>query len=137
MNNTCVATVVTCAAGTMLVNGMCVADVMSCGPGTMLVNGVCVPNAKVYRQIEHLARPGINEALILGDGFHSGFNATAPTFTGVDPPTLGLVVAEAKTVLKALYLGGCLLNGAAGLTPVTGVKPGGMTCLPCLRLKAT
>ncbi|MEJ7601762.1 MAG: hypothetical protein WKG01_27940 [Kofleriaceae bacterium] len=81
-----------------------------------------------YRQIEHLARPGINEALLISEGFLAGYNATAPTFAGVPPATLEAVVGEAKTVLKALYLGTCLLNGVAGLTPQTGLHPAGMEC---------
>jgi hypothetical protein len=86
------------------------------------------PTEVTYRQVEHLARPGINEALLITEGFLAGYNATAPSFTGVDTATLGLVVGEAKTVLKALYLGACLLNGALGLTPGTGVKPAGIAC---------
>ena len=81
-----------------------------------------------YQQIEQLARPGIAEALLLSDGYLAGYNATAPTFTGVDSATLGLVVAEAKTVLKAVYLGTCLVNGVAGLTADNGAKPAGLTC---------
>ena len=79
-------------------------------------------------QIEQLARPGINEALLISEGFLDGYNATAPTFEGVPPAVLDQVVGEAKTVLKALYLGSCLLNGALGLTPAQGVKPAGKTC---------
>ena len=86
------------------------------------------PKPRVYRQVEHLARPGINEALLITDAFLNGYNATAPSFAGVDQATLNMVVGEAKTVLKALYLGACLLNGALGLTPATGVKPAGITC---------
>lgn len=87
------------------------------------------PNtAKVYRQIEHLGRPAINEALLISNDFLNGYNATAPSFKGVDPATLNMVVGEAKTVLKALYLGGCLLNGALGLSAAAGVKPGAITC---------
>ncbi|HWU90565.1 MAG TPA: DUF4331 family protein [Kofleriaceae bacterium] len=85
-------------------------------------------SGKTYRQVEHLARPGINEALLISEGFLAGYNATAPSFKGVDPTTLNMVVGEAKTVLKALYLGACLLNGALGLTPATGVKPAGIPC---------
>lgn len=81
-----------------------------------------------YRQVEHLARPGINEALLLTTDFLNGYNATAPSFAGVDPGTLTMVVNEAKTVLQALYLGACLLNGALGLNPQQGVKPAGITC---------
>lgn len=81
-----------------------------------------------YKQIEHLARPGINEALLISEGFLGGYNATAPTFKGVPEDVLGQVVGEAKTVLKALYLGSCLLNGALGLSPAMGVKPAGITC---------
>ncbi|HVK87032.1 MAG TPA: DUF4331 family protein [Kofleriaceae bacterium] len=82
----------------------------------------------VYQQVEHLARPGINEALLITEGFLAGYNATAPTYTGVDPATLNMVVGEAKTVLKAVYLGACLLNGAAGLSAAEGVHPAGIQC---------
>jgi hypothetical protein len=81
-----------------------------------------------FHQVEQLARPGINEALLITEAFNAGFNATAPSFAGVPPDTLNAVVGEAKTVLKALYLGGCLLNGALGLSADQGVKPAGMTC---------
>ena len=81
-----------------------------------------------FRQVEMLARPGINEALIISQDFLNAYNATAPTFAGVPESALNSVVAEAKTVLKALYLGGCLLNGVLGLTPTTGVKPAGIMC---------
>jgi hypothetical protein len=90
------------------------------------------PPTPVFRQIEHLARPGINEALLLSDGFLEGYNATAPSFTGVPAATLDLVVGEAKTVLKALYLGSCLLSGALGLTAGangTALKPGLVPCV--------
>ncbi|HWO20425.1 MAG TPA: DUF4331 family protein [Kofleriaceae bacterium] len=86
------------------------------------------PKPRVFRQVEHLARPGINEALLITDGFLQGYNATAPSFAGVDQATLGMVVGEAKTVLKALYLGACLLNGALGQTPDSGLKPAGIAC---------
>jgi hypothetical protein len=86
------------------------------------------PPGKKYRQVEHLARPGINEALLISEGFLAGYNATAPSFAGVDAATLNLVVGEAKTVLKALYLGACLLNGVLQATPATGVKPAGIPC---------
>ena len=81
-----------------------------------------------YQQVEHLARPGINEALLFTTDFNLGYNATAPSFAGVPPATLAAVVKEAKTVLKALYLGVCLLDGVAGLTPSTGLKPAGIQC---------
>ncbi len=82
-----------------------------------------------FRQVEMLARPGINEALLISQDFLNAYNATAPTFAGVPSSALNAVIAEAKTVLKALYLGGCLLNGVIpGLTAATGVKPAGITC---------
>jgi Domain of unknown function (DUF4331) len=86
------------------------------------------PTVTTYRQVEHLARPGINEALLISEAFLAGYNGTAPSFKGVDAATLGAVVGEAKTVLQALYLGACLLNGALGLNPAMGVKPAGLTC---------
>lgn len=124
----CVADVM-CGAGTTASGGECVADVM-CGPNTIAMNGVCVPTVPPaeFVQIEHLARPGIAEALLLSDGFLAGYNATAPTFAGVPAATLDMVVAEAKTVLKAIYLGTCLVNGIAGLSPASGALPAGLTC---------
>jgi uncharacterized protein DUF4331 len=83
---------------------------------------------KTFKQVEQLARPGINEALLISHPFLAGYNATAPSFAGVPTDVLNQVVGEAKTVLSALYLGGCLLNGALGLSAAQGVKPAGMTC---------
>ncbi len=126
-----------CGAGTTLVGTECVADISMCGAGTMVMDGVCVPvtpPGPTFVQIEHLARPGINEALLFTSGFNQGYNATAPTFTGVPQATLDQVVAEAKTVLKALYLGACLLNGVipdgggGTLGATNGVHPAGATC---------
>jgi hypothetical protein len=81
-----------------------------------------------FHQVEHLARPGINEALLITEAFNAGYNATAPSFAGVPSETLNAVVDQAKTVLKALYLGGCLINGVAGVTADTGVKPAAIKC---------
>jgi len=122
-----------CGAGTTLMGGQCVPNGgsnVTCGSGTMLDNGMCVatPPTRTFTQVEHLARPGINEALLITNDFLAGYNATAPTYAGVPPAVLDQVIAEAKTVLKALYLGTCLLNGAAGLTAATGLKPAGITC---------
>ncbi len=89
---------------------------------------VVTPPPAAFHQVEQLARPAINEALLITSAFNEGYNATAPTFTGVPTDTLNAVVGEAKTVLKALYLGACLLDGAVGLTPDTGLKPAGITC---------
>jgi hypothetical protein len=86
------------------------------------------PQEVVYKQVEHLARPGINEALLFTNDFNTAYNAVAPSFAGADPAAVTAVSNEAKTVLKALYLGACLLNGALGLTAQTGVKPAGITC---------
>ena len=87
-----------------------------------------MPPTVAFHQVEQLARPGINEALLITEAFNAGFNATAPSFAGVPADTLNAVVGEAKTVLKALYLGDCLLDGALGLSAAQGVKPAGMTC---------
>lgn len=81
-----------------------------------------------FHQVEHLARPAVNEALLITEAFNAGYNATAPSFAGVPADTLNAVVGEAKTVLEALYLGGCLINGLAGLTPANGVKPAAIPC---------
>jgi hypothetical protein len=97
-------------------------------PDAPMIDAPTTPPATVYHQVEHLARPGINEALLISEGFLAGYNATAPSFAGVPAATLNQVVGEAKTVLEAVYLGSCLLNGALGLTPATGVKPAGITC---------
>ena len=83
---------------------------------------------KTYRQIEHLARPGINEALLFTEAFNAGYNATAPMFAGVPTDTVNAIAGQAKTVLQALYLGACLLNGVAKLTPQTGVHPAAIQC---------
>lgn len=102
------------------------------GGGNMVDGGTppvdSPPAGTTYRQIEHLARPGINEALLFTAAFNNGYNATAPSFAGVPTETRNAVVAEAKTVLKALYLGGCFLNGALNLSAADGVKPAGMIC---------
>ena len=81
-----------------------------------------------YTQVEHLGRPGINEALVRSNAFLNGYNATAPSFKGVDMATLDAVVGDAKGTLQALYLGVCLTDGLAGLTPSTGLKPAGQPC---------
>jgi hypothetical protein len=86
------------------------------------------PDEVVYKQVEHLARPGINEALLFTNDFNAGYNATAPSFAGADAAAVTAITGEAKTVLKALYLGACLLNGALGQTPQSGVKPAGIPC---------
>lgn len=124
-----------CGEGTTLMNGVCTSSGgLECGPGTVAgADNKCVPagTTKTFVQVEHLARPGINEALLLSDGYHAGFNATAPSFTGVPPATLDLVVGEAKTVLKAIYLGSCLVSGTLGLTAGTegsALKPGLVAC---------
>jgi hypothetical protein len=125
----CVAATVICGSGTTDVGGACVPDV-TCGPDTVPMNNVCVPvmPATNYVQVEQLGRPGVNEALLISDAFLEGYNATAPTFAGVPATVLPQVVAEAKTVLRAIYLGACFLNGVAGLDATTGVHPAGMTC---------
>src|SRR5438477_12992392 len=97
-----------CGAGTTLQGTECVADV-ACGAGTTAMAGMCVPNPApdaVYVQVEHLARPGINEALVLGDANLEGYNATAPSFAGAPPAAVAAITGEAKTVLSALHLGG-------------------------------
>src|SRR5262245_43269087 len=108
------------------------AALASCdNPPTMADAGVDTttqPPPTMYRQIEHFVCPGINEVLLFSEAFNTGFNATVPSFAGVPTETLNAVVGEAKTVLKALYLGACLLNGALKLSAADGVKPGGITC---------
>ena len=99
----------------------------SSGPGPDAGSGT-PPTTVGFHQVEQLARPGINEALLISEAFNAGYNATAPSFAGVPADTLDAVVGEAKTVLQALYLGACLINGVAGLTPDTGVKPAAIKC---------
>lgn len=77
-----------------------------------------------YKQIEQLARPGINEAFLLTNDFNAGYNATAPSFAGAPAEAVTAITAEAKTVMKALYLGVCLLNGPLG----ANLTPAGITC---------
>jgi hypothetical protein len=81
-----------------------------------------------FVQVEQLARPGINEAFLFTDAFNNGYNATAPSFAGAPPAAVTAIVGEAKTVMKALYLGVCLLDGVLGATPLTGLKPAGIPC---------
>lgn len=101
------------------------------GPGSNPIDGGGSGSsnpAVAFHQVEHLARPGINEALLFTTDYLNGYNATAPSFAGVPTATLNAVVGEAKTTLRALYLGVCFVNGAAGLTSQTGLKPAGMPC---------
>jgi hypothetical protein len=81
-----------------------------------------------YKQIEQLARPGINEAFLLTSAFNAGYNATAPSFAGAPAEAVSAISAEAKTVMKALYLGVCLLDGALRLDANSGLKPAGIAC---------
>jgi hypothetical protein len=81
-----------------------------------------------FHQVEQLARPGINEALLFTTDYLNGYNATAPSFAGAPTDTLNAVVGEAKTTLRAIYLGVCFINGAAGLTVQTGLQPAGSPC---------
>jgi hypothetical protein len=81
-----------------------------------------------FRQVEMLARPGINELLLISQELLNAYNATAPSFADLPAPALAAVTAEAKTVLQAFYLGACLLNGVLGLDADGGLKPAGMTC---------
>jgi hypothetical protein len=126
VGTTCVANA-TCGSGTTLMGSTCVSDA-TCGTGTTLIAGMCLPMAPTYVQVEHLARPGINEALVLSNANLEGYNATAPSFAGASQAAVAAITNEAKTVLSALYLGGCLLNGALGQTAAGGVHPAGAQC---------
>jgi len=53
---------------------------------------------------------------------------TQPGNRSVGVATLGKVKDEAKTVLKALYLGTCLINGLKSLDADSGFHPGGVKC---------
>lgn len=116
------------ALALIVMTASCSSDSPKQGPDAGPPPGDAPPAGAMFHQVEHLARPGINEVLLISEGFNAGYNATAPSFAGVPTDTLNAVVGQAKAVLKALYLGGCLINGAAGLTAATGVKPAGMTC---------
>lgn len=118
-----------CGAGTTLVGTDCVADAV-CGAGTTLTAGMCLPNGAVttYRQVEFLGRPGIAEALLITPAYLEGYNATAPSFAGAPPAAVTAITAEAKTVLKAIFHGTCLINGLLGLSETTGATPGGVNC---------
>jgi len=121
-----------CGAGTTLMGSECVSDFdATCGSGTIAMSGVCVPVAPTttYRQVEMLGRPGIAEALLITPAYLEGYNATAPSFAGAPPTAVAAITAEAKTVLKALYLGACLLNGLVGFDGTNGVHPAGTTCV--------
>jgi hypothetical protein len=99
----------------------------SCSAESAPAVDAAIPPA-TYHQVEQLARPGINEALLITEAYNAGFNATAPSFAGVPVDTLTAVKGQAQTVLKALYLGACLINGLAGVTADTGVHPAAMRC---------
>lgn len=79
---------------------------------------------KSFVQIEHLARPGINEVFLLWNDLNATYNAAAPTFSGVPAEVLTQVKAQAQTVMKALYLGACLVNGVT----TADLRPANITC---------
>lgn len=81
-----------------------------------------VPVERTYKQVEVLARPGIAEALLVSNSALATYNAAGPGFVGADTAA---IEAEAKSVLKAIYLGACLLDGALGLA----LRPAGATCV--------
>lgn len=55
-----------------------------------------------YRQIERLARPGINEALVLSSAKHAAFNSIAPTLDLSSDATVASVRADVVAVLTAI-----------------------------------
>ncbi|MBN9419696.1 MAG: DUF4331 family protein [Candidatus Eremiobacteraeota bacterium] len=83
--------------------------------------------AVTYRQIEQLARPGINEALLFSNAFLNRYNSVGPQFiaTALANPTsqegvaAGPVFTEATAVLQAIMD----VPGVAGLltTPAQAV----------------
>ncbi len=127
-NGECVAGApITCAAGTMLMGTTCVP--VACPAGSTSMNGVCTPDTAItYRQVEQLGRPAIAEALLITPAFLAGYNATAPSFAGAPTAAVTAITAEAKTVLKAIFHGVCLLNGVAGLTAANGAQPANVAC---------
>lgn len=121
--------------GTKTVSIAALALALSCGDNSKPKAGDAGPDGSEttdgFRQVEYLARPGINEALLITTDFNNGYNATAPDFArNLSPTVLDQVIAEAKTVLKALYLGACLVNGVVPgpLTAQTGLHPAGIEC---------
>src|SRR5262245_39031669 len=106
--------------------------VMACGEGAAPSDARLDPPIadaaapRTYKQVEVLARPAIAEALLATDSALAAYNRAGPAFAGVDTT---LVETRAKTVLKSLYLGACLLNGVLGVpAPAAGVKPAGVPC---------
>ena len=88
----------------------------------------CGSNAnRTYVQIERLARPAINEALVRTNASHQAFNSIAPS---IDLTTAAAsVVAEAAVTLKALYAGACFVNGAlTAAGSAVQLTPAGLTC---------
>lgn len=82
-----------------------------------------------YTQIERLARPGINEALVRVNADLNAWNSIAPSLDLTTTATT--VVADAAVTLEALYAGVCFTNGALDvITSGTSLelKPAGMTC---------
>ncbi len=65
--------------------------------------GGSAENAAIeYRQIERLARPGINEAFVLSSKKHAAFNSIAPSLDLADDPTVQSVRDDAVAVIGAI-----------------------------------
>lgn len=112
---------------TKLVSGLALLAFTACADESPMLPDGALPTGE-YKQVEQLARPGVNEAFLLTNDFNAGYNATAPSFAAAPAESVTAISGEAKTVMKALYLGVCLLDGVLGATPDTGLKPAGMKC---------
>jgi hypothetical protein len=90
------------------------------------------PDASVamtsFVQVDYAGRPGINGLLLANEQASGISNQFAPSFMGAVDGGEALIAADAKTTLKALYYGTCLINGAVGLTAATGLKPAAQQC---------
>lgn len=84
-----------------------------------------------YVQVERLARPAINEGLVVTPSYLTAFNSISPA---IDLTTAASqVVGEAAAVLGALYLGSCyavgqILGTGTDPTAADSPKPGGHVC---------
>lgn len=79
-----------------------------CGSSNNISNQGAPPPTNNFRQIEQLARPGINEALLFTNNFLNTYNAVSPAFiraaldnpNGPEGTAAAPVLTEATTVLN-------------------------------------
>ncbi len=93
-----------------------------------------------YRQIERLARPVINEALVFSHANLFAFNSIPPSLdlsTGgkVDSTAVGKVIGDVANTLTAVYAGICFTAGhslgadVATTSDTLHIKPGDVPCV--------